>query len=138
MSWRTFHRRFRAAFGEPPRAYVQKLRLAAARLLLEAGAVPVEQVARRVGYEDPAFFRALFKRHTGMAASEYRERFRFRVRAALTKCPNEAAGLSGRGGAKVYRGAAFFGLVHDEPGKAKGCSRWSSTAVSATPAMSRG
>ena len=79
MSWRTFHRRFRVAFGEPPRAYVQKLRLAAARLLLEAETIPVEQVARQVGYEDPAFFRALFKRHTGMAASEYRERFRFRA-----------------------------------------------------------
>lgn len=79
MSWRTFHRRFRAAFGEPPRVYVQKLRLAEARRLLEAGAAPVKQVARRVGYEDPAFFRALFKRHTGMTASEYRERFRFRA-----------------------------------------------------------
>ena len=60
------------------------------------------------------------------------------VRAALTKCPSEAAGLSGRGGAKVYRGAAFFGLVHDGLGKAKGCSRWSSTDGCATPAMSRG
>ena len=60
------------------------------------------------------------------------------VRAALTKCPSEAAGLSGRGGARVYRGGAFFGLVHDELGKAKGCSRWSSTGGSATPAMSRG
>ena len=79
MSWRTFHRHFREAFGEPPRAYVQKLRLAAAQRLLETEPVPIELVARRVGYEDPAFFRALFKRHTGMAASEYRERFRFRA-----------------------------------------------------------
>jgi hypothetical protein len=61
-----------------------------------------------------------------------------KLRAALTKCPSEAAGLSGRGGARVYRGGAFFGLVHDELGKAKGCSRWSSTDGFATPAMSRG
>ena len=60
------------------------------------------------------------------------------VRAALTKCPSEAAGLSGRGGAKVYRGVVFLGLVHDGLGKAKGCSRWSSTDGSATLAMSRG
>jgi Homeodomain-like domain len=60
------------------------------------------------------------------------------LRAALTKCPSEAAGLSGRGGAKVYRGVAFYGLVHDGLGKAKGCSRWSSTDGFATPAMSRG
>ena len=79
MPWRTFHRHFREAFGEPPRAYVQKLRLAAAQRGLETGSAPIELVARQVGYEDPAFFRALFKRHTGMAASEYRARFRFRA-----------------------------------------------------------
>ena len=33
------------------------------------------------------------------------------VRAALTKCPSEAAGLSGRGGARVYRCVVFLGLV---------------------------
>ena len=62
-----------------------------------------------------------------------------RVRAAVRKCPTEAAGAwPGRAGARVYRGGAFLGLVHDEPGKAKGCSRWSSTDGFATPAMSRG
>jgi YesN/AraC family two-component response regulator len=29
-----------------------------------------------VGYEDPAFFRRLFKRTTGMAPGAYRKRFR--------------------------------------------------------------
>ena len=35
------------------------------------------------------------------------------VRAAVRKCPTEAAGWSGRAGARVYRGSAFLGLVHD-------------------------
>jgi hypothetical protein len=60
-----------------------------------------------------------------------------KLRAAVRKCPTEAAGWSGRAGAKVYRGSAFRGLVHDELGKAKGCSQWSSTDGFATPAMSR-
>ncbi len=81
MPWRTFHRHFRAAFGEAPKPYLQKLRLEAARRVLEDdGAVPVEEVARRVGYEDPVFFRALFKRHAGVTPSAYREGFRFRSR----------------------------------------------------------
>jgi AraC-like DNA-binding protein len=29
-----------------------------------------------VGYEDAAFFRALFKRHTNMTPAQYRRRFR--------------------------------------------------------------
>jgi transcriptional regulator GlxA family with amidase domain len=81
MPWRTFHRHFRAAFGEAPKPYLQKLRLEAARRVLEDdGAASVEEVARRVGYEDPVFFRALFKRHAGVTPSAYREGFRFRSR----------------------------------------------------------
>ena len=34
MAWRTFHRRFHKAFGGTPKAYLQKLRLAAAQQVL--------------------------------------------------------------------------------------------------------
>jgi transcriptional regulator GlxA family with amidase domain len=34
------------------------------------------RVSWRVGYEDPAFFRRLFKRTTGMTPGAYRKRFR--------------------------------------------------------------
>ena len=61
------------------------------------------------------------------------------MRAAVRKCPTEAAGAwPGRAGAKVYRGSAFLGLVDGELGEAKGCSQWSSTDGFAMPAMSRG
>ncbi len=92
MAWRTFHWRFHEAFGEPPKAYLQKLRLAAARHLLETETIPVDLVAHRVGYEDTAFFRALFKRHAGMTPSEYRETFRFRSMAETrAEEPNHGA-----------------------------------------------
>ena len=75
MSPRNFIRRFKAATGRLPGEYVQLLRVAAARRLLESDARPVANVSNDVGYEDVAFFRSVFKRHTGMTPGEYRTRF---------------------------------------------------------------
>ncbi len=84
MSWRTFYRRFQDTFGDPPKAYLQKLRLNAARRLLESDASSIDQIAGKVGYGDPAFFRTLFKRYVGMTPSRYRESFRLRPLVADT------------------------------------------------------
>ena len=75
MSARNFIRRFKAATGSVPGAYVQTLRVAAAKELLEHGATSIQAVSAKAGYEDIAFFRSLFKRHTGMTPAEYRRRF---------------------------------------------------------------
>ncbi len=75
MGPRSFIRRFKAATGHAPGAYVQSLRMAVAKELLENGSIPVVTVSSRVGYSDLAFFRRLFKRHTGLTPTEYRERF---------------------------------------------------------------
>lgn len=75
MSPRNFIRRFQAATGRLPGAYIQMLRVAAARDLLDRGAVSVQEVCSKVGYEDVGFFRGVFKRHTGMTPGEYRETF---------------------------------------------------------------
>lgn len=75
MSPRNLIRRFKEATGRLPGAYVQLLRIASAREMLERGGLAIQEVCRKIGYEDEAFFRALFKRHTGMTPAEYRERF---------------------------------------------------------------
>jgi len=75
MSPRNFIRRFKAATGRLPGAYVQMLRVSAAKELLEHGAASIQTVCSKTGYEDIAFFRSLFKRHTGMTPGEYRTRF---------------------------------------------------------------
>jgi transcriptional regulator GlxA family with amidase domain len=75
MSGRNFIRRFKAATGRLPGEYVQLLRVAAARHLLEAAERPIANVSNDVGYEDVAFCRSVFKRHTGMTPAEYRGRF---------------------------------------------------------------
>ena len=73
---RSFKRRFRAATGFKPVAYVQTLRIEEAKEYLETTDWPTEQVGAAVGYEDPAFFRRLFKRHSGITPARYRQRFR--------------------------------------------------------------
>jgi transcriptional regulator GlxA family with amidase domain len=75
MSARNFIRRFKAATGSLPGAYVQTLRMSAAKELLERGATSIQTVCTKTGYADLAFFRSLFKRHTGMTPNEYRRRF---------------------------------------------------------------
>jgi transcriptional regulator GlxA family with amidase domain len=75
MSARTFIRRFKAATGRMPGAYLQAVRMEAAKSLLEHGNAPIQAVSLKVGYDDNAFFRSLFKRSTGMTPAEYRDRF---------------------------------------------------------------
>ena len=75
MSARTFIRRFKAATGRLPGEYLQMMRITTARTLLEREPHSVPEVSERVGYADVNFFRALFKRHTGMTPAEYRARF---------------------------------------------------------------
>jgi transcriptional regulator GlxA family with amidase domain len=72
---RTFDRRFRAATGYSPLAYIQALRIEEAKQLLETGSAPIEGIAREVGYEDTASFRRLFGRLAGMTPGNYRRKF---------------------------------------------------------------
>lgn len=76
LAERTFKRRFIAATALTPIAYVQRLRIEDAKRRLERTEDSVDEISWRVGYEDPAFFRRLFKRTTGMAPGAYRKRFR--------------------------------------------------------------
>jgi transcriptional regulator GlxA family with amidase domain len=75
MGPRNFIRRFKAATGRVPGAYLQMLRVSAAKEMLETGTSSIQTVSSKIGYEDIGFFRNLFKRHTGMTPGEYRERF---------------------------------------------------------------
>ncbi|WP_064118868.1 GlxA family transcriptional regulator [Pseudomonas fluorescens] len=72
---RTFLRRFRAATGLKPTEYCQHLRVGKAREMLEFSNGTIDHIAWTVGYQDPGAFRAIFKKITGLAPSEYRARF---------------------------------------------------------------
>jgi transcriptional regulator GlxA family with amidase domain len=75
MSQRNFVRRFKAATGDSPIEYLQKVRVATAKRLLENGHKSVQEISEAVGYQDAAFFRGVFKRLTGIPPASYRERF---------------------------------------------------------------
>lgn len=75
MSPRTLLRRFKAATGRLPGAYLQAVRVETAKAILESDDATIQQVACAVGYDDAAHFRELFKRATGMTPAEYRAHF---------------------------------------------------------------
>jgi len=72
---RTFLRRFQKATGLNPTRYLQLLRLTKARKMLELGNHKIDQIAYRIGYEDPGAFTKLFQAQIGLTPSEYRRRF---------------------------------------------------------------
>jgi transcriptional regulator GlxA family with amidase domain len=76
MSRRNFLRRFKAATGAMPGAYLQMFRVAAARQMLEESTTSVQRVGSSVGYDNVTFFRQVFRRYTGVTPAEYRSNFK--------------------------------------------------------------
>jgi transcriptional regulator GlxA family with amidase domain len=76
LSSRHFQRRFTTEIGTPPSAYVEQVRIEAARRALADGEDPVEVVARRCGFGTAETLRRAFHRTTRVAPSDYRNRFR--------------------------------------------------------------
>ena len=79
LSERTLSRRFAAATGRGPRAYLQHARIEHAKRLLETAGDPIDQVRRRAGYGDAAAFRRVFKHATGLSPSGYRDAYGLRA-----------------------------------------------------------
>ena len=77
ISNRTLIRRFSEATGNTPLEYIQRVRVEAAKRLLEKGKERIEQVCIKTGYEDFNFFRKIFRRHTGLSPQEYRRRYAY-------------------------------------------------------------
>lgn len=75
---RIFVRRFRTATGLPPIHYVQSLRVTEARRRLKRTGLSVEEIAHRVGYENRAYFRRVFRRITRLTPAAYRRKFQLR------------------------------------------------------------
>lgn len=76
LAERSFKRRFNKATGFTPIVYIQNLRVEAAKRQLESSDKSFEEISFNIGYEDPAFFRRLFKRTTGLTPGAYRKKFR--------------------------------------------------------------
>ncbi|WP_152207171.1 GlxA family transcriptional regulator [Marinobacter changyiensis] len=76
---RTFKRRFKAATGETPIAYLQQVRIEVVKTMLETTLKSFSEIVWEAGYEDVNSFRRLFKRETGCTMEQYRRRFSYTV-----------------------------------------------------------
>jgi len=69
-----FSRSFKRMTGLTLPQYLNMKRIAKAQELLSSSGLPIEQIARKVGFQHPAHFHRMFKRITGMTAGTYRKR----------------------------------------------------------------
>ena len=72
-----FHRRFRAAFGETPAAYVRRLRLERAAWRLQLHGDSILAIALDCGFGDHETFTRAFRRHYGLSPREWRRAGRY-------------------------------------------------------------
>ncbi|MBA4167192.1 MAG: helix-turn-helix domain-containing protein [Chitinophagaceae bacterium] len=72
---RHFERRFKKATNNTPVAYIQRVKMEAAKKLFETSGKNVNEVMYAVGYSDPKAFRTLFRKITGLSPIEYRNKY---------------------------------------------------------------
>jgi AraC family L-rhamnose operon transcriptional activator RhaR len=68
-------RLFKAATGLPPMAYLARVRVEHAAVLLLHSDEPITGIGQAVGWPDQNYFARRFKSHYGLSASAYRRRF---------------------------------------------------------------
>lgn len=72
---RTFERRFKAATYNSIVEYMQRVKIEAAKKILEFGRKTINEVMYEVGYSDTKAFREVFKKVTGMSPIDYRNKY---------------------------------------------------------------
>ncbi|MBX2822961.1 MAG: helix-turn-helix domain-containing protein [Rhodothermaceae bacterium] len=75
LSRRSLNRRFKAATGDTPRTYIQRIKVEQVKQWLESENSSISEVIQRIGYSDEKAFRALFKKMSGCTPSEYQKKF---------------------------------------------------------------
>lgn len=72
----TLERRFKEALGRTIKAEITRVRLERAKLLLSETDATVASVAERTGFMEPKYFCEVFRKHEGVTATQYRQRYR--------------------------------------------------------------
>jgi transcriptional regulator GlxA family with amidase domain len=75
MSRRNFIRRFKKATNNTPVEYLQRVKIEAAKKVLEKSPKNISSLMYEVGYNDSKAFREVFKRFTGLTPQEYRSKY---------------------------------------------------------------
>ncbi len=73
LSTSQLYRKFSALTGEPPNAFIRKIRLHRAMELLKTTGLTISEIAYDVGFNDPNYFSRAFSKEFGKTPSEYRK-----------------------------------------------------------------
>ena len=86
MSRRTFDRRFRGVSGISAMRWLLQQRVLLAQRLLEESKLPIDEIARRVGFTNGITLRRHFRRYLGASPLQHRIKFR----QQRTPCASQA------------------------------------------------
>jgi len=76
LSRSQFTRRFQAAFGVSPAAYLTRIRMRMGRTLLLETGLTLDEIAERCGYQNGFYFSRVFRKVHGMSPSAFRRAHR--------------------------------------------------------------
>lgn len=67
-------RRFKQRFSVSPLTYVTTIRINNAKQLLHDNDISIAHIANKTGYNDPAYFSRMFRKHTGLSPKQYQKK----------------------------------------------------------------
>ena len=76
LSRRALEHRFRRRLGRTPKQEIRRLRLERAKSLLASTELPLARISDRLGFHQPAYLSAVFRKETGLTPAAYRKRLR--------------------------------------------------------------
>ena len=85
-----FARMFKISVGQAPHAYLTSKRMQHARELLAGTAMPIADIARRVGFRTQAHFSGVFRKQVGATPGQYRRQHRRDADAVQAEPQREA------------------------------------------------
>ncbi|MGQ8337548.1 AraC family transcriptional regulator [Sunxiuqinia sp. A32] len=74
ISYSWFRRAFKEYTGFAPAQYLSQLKIQRAKDLLDHSPLSIKQIADELNFESPDYFSVYFKRNTGLAPSQYRNK----------------------------------------------------------------
>src|SRR5690606_22362065 len=72
LSRKTFQRRVKSITHFTVTEYIQKVKIEAAKKLIDSQRLTINEIMYEVGYNDPKAFREVFKKNSGMTPLDYK------------------------------------------------------------------
>lgn len=73
LSMEHFIRIFKKEMGETPNAYISKMKIERAMVMLATSETAIKTIALSLGYDDVSYFNRIFRKYLGMTPQQYRD-----------------------------------------------------------------